>query len=101
MIPASKVCILLPTLERESNLRRVLDSLKATAPGVCIVVATDPHDQKSRNRAIKYRGVIITTCARSYMGRSAAWNTAQPTVGLLAAPRGAPPERAVLPVSAP
>jgi hypothetical protein len=76
MISQDQVCILLPTLERDSNLRRVLDSLKATAPHASIVVATDPHDQKSRDRAAKYQGVIIATCEASYMGRANAWNTA-------------------------
>jgi glycosyltransferase involved in cell wall biosynthesis len=76
MIPPDKVAILLPTLERDSNLRRALDSICQTAPLAQIVVAVDPHDRIARARAAKYPDVIIATCAESYQGCAYGWNTA-------------------------
>ena len=76
MIPTNQVCILLPTCNRESLLRRALDSVKATAPKCPIVVATDPFDEPARARARKYANVTITVCAEDHQGCSAAWNTA-------------------------
>jgi GT2 family glycosyltransferase len=75
MIPASRVCILLPTLNRPDLLRRALENIRQTAPGVTVVVATDPDDPHSRERAKKY-GCIVVICDGNRLGCHHAWNKA-------------------------
>ena len=69
------VYVLLPVLYRPEQLRRVLKSLKDTAPEIGIVVALEKDDKASFEVAAEY-GTIVTICTQPRAGCAAGWNTA-------------------------
>jgi GT2 family glycosyltransferase len=69
------VAALTPTLHRPEGLRRVLQSLKDTAPDVVAVVACDPDDHFAHTIAERY-GAIHVTIQEARAGCAHAWNIA-------------------------
>ena len=69
------VFVLIPVIYRPIRLRRVLQSLKDTAPEIGIVVAIEADDAKCEAVAKEF-GAIATKCTRVRGGCSYAWNTA-------------------------
>jgi glycosyltransferase involved in cell wall biosynthesis len=77
MIHPSRVTILLPTRHRPDLLRRVLDSIRETAPKASLVVALDPDDTQGHVIAAKRQyHAIVATCEDNNQGCHSAWNTA-------------------------
>ena len=69
------VYVLLPTIYRPSQLRRVLESIRDTAPDIGIVVAIEQNDEASALVAHEF-GAILTRCPDHQGGVSYAWNIA-------------------------
>lgn len=69
------VYVLLPVLYRHEQLRRVLQSLKDTAPEIGIVVAIEPDDVDCEKIAKDF-GAIVAKCPKARQGCAQAWNTA-------------------------
>jgi hypothetical protein len=69
------VWVLLPVIYRNEQLRRVLQSLKETAPEIGIVVAVEPDDAKCILTAHEYNAKVAI-CPKPRAGCAAAWNTA-------------------------
>lgn len=69
------VYVLLPVLYRHENLRRVLQSLKDTAPDINVIVAVEPDDAHCIAVANEH-GASYTRCPKPRQGCAQAWNTA-------------------------
>lgn len=69
------IAILLPTLNRPDGLRRVIDSIEATAPEVAIVIAADGDDYEAHKIAVGY-GARLVILREKRRGPAYAWNEA-------------------------
>jgi GT2 family glycosyltransferase len=72
-----KIAILVPTYFRPQGLRRLLQSLKDTAPDVHPVVAAEPDDRKAPPIAKEFGAIFVVCLPRR--GAAAAWNLALAT----------------------
>jgi GT2 family glycosyltransferase len=73
-VPKVNIAILVPTFFRPLGLRRLLQSLKDTAPAVHPVVAVEPDDAQAHGIAREFGATLVTCPPR--MGSVCAWNLA-------------------------
>jgi GT2 family glycosyltransferase len=71
------IAILVPTYFRPVGLRRLLQSLRETAPAVHPVIAAEPDDRKAPSIAREFNATFVM--CQSRRGAMAAWNLALAT----------------------